>query len=88
VALKIIGQSDGDDVARQLRERIEAAVENAEVQVLPQSAGHFVVRVVSDAFEGKGPVQRQQLVYGAIARFMSGDTAPVHAIDRMETQTP
>jgi acid stress-induced BolA-like protein IbaG/YrbA len=43
---------------------------------------------VSEAFEGKGPVQRQQLVYGAIARFMSGDTAPVHAIDRMETQTP
>ena len=36
----------------------------------------------------KSPVQRQQMVYGAIAPFMSGDTAPVHAIDRMETRTP
>jgi acid stress-induced BolA-like protein IbaG/YrbA len=33
-------------------------------------------------------VQRQQLVYGALARFLQGDTAPVHAIDRMETRTP
>ena len=88
MALKIIGQSDGDDVARQLRERIEAAVENAEVRVLAQSAGHFVVRVVSAVFEDKSLVQRQQLVYAAIAPLMSGDAPPVHAIDRMETATP
>ena len=84
MALKIIGQSDADDVARQLRERIEAAVEGAEVQVLPQSAGHFVVRVVSSVFEDKSLVQRQQLVYAAIAPLMSGDAPPVHAIDRLE----
>ena len=88
MALKIIGQSDADDVARQLRERIEAAVADADVQVLPQSAGHFTVRVVSAVFEGKSPVQRQQLVYAAIAPLMAGDAPPVHAIDRMETATP
>ncbi len=88
MALKIIGQPDADDVARQLRERIEAAVEGAEVQVLPQSAGHFVVRVVSAVFADKSLVQRQQLVYAAITPLMSGDAPPVHAIDRMETATP
>jgi acid stress-induced BolA-like protein IbaG/YrbA len=87
VTLKILS-AGGDEVAGDMRQAIEEVLPGAQVQVNPQGAGHFVVRVVSEAFEGKGPVQRQQLVYGAIARFMSGDTAPVHAIDRMETQTP
>lgn len=87
MALKILS-AGGDEVAGQMRGAIEEALPGAQVQVDPQGAGHFVVRVVSEAFQDKGPVQRQQLVYGAIARFMSGDTAPVHAIDRMETKTP
>ena len=87
MTLKILS-AGGDEVAGDMRQAIEEVLPGAQVQVNPQGAGHFVVRVVSEAFEGKGPVQRQQLVYGAIARFMSGDTAPVHAIDRMETKTP
>ena len=87
MTLKILS-AGGDEVAGDMRQAIEELLPGAQVQVNPQGAGHFVVRVVSEAFEGKGPVQRQQLVYGAIARFMSGDTAPVHAIDRMETRTP
>jgi acid stress-induced BolA-like protein IbaG/YrbA len=87
VALKILS-AGGDEVAGDLRKAIETALEGAQVEVEAQGAGHFVVRVVSAAFEGKNPVQCQQLVYGAIAPFMSGDTAPVHAIDRMETRTP
>lgn len=87
MALKILS-AGGDEVALDLRRAICEAIEGAEVEVEAQGAGHFVVRVVSALFEGKGPVQRQQLVYRAIAPFMSGDTAPVHAIDRMETRTP
>jgi acid stress-induced BolA-like protein IbaG/YrbA len=87
VALKILS-AGGDEVAGDLRKAILEALEGAEVEVQAQGAGHFVVRVVCAAFEGKNPVQRQQMVYAAIAPFMSGETAPVHAIDRMETHTP
>ena len=87
MALKILS-AGGDEVAGDLRRAILEAIDGAEVEVRAQGAGHFVVTVVSAAFEGKTPVQRQQLVYGAIAPFMSGETAPVHAIDRMETRTP
>ena len=88
MALKIIGSADGEAVARQMREAIEGAIEGARAEVTPASTGHFVVRVVSPAFAGRGPVQRQQLVYGAIAHLMAGEAPPVHAIDRMETTTP
>ena len=49
---------------------------------------NFEIGVVSEAFEGRSRVQQQQLVYRAIAEFMSGDAAPVHAVDRMVTRTP
>ena len=87
MALQILS-AGGDEVADELQKAIALHIEGSEVAVQPQGAGHFVVRVVSPAFEGKNPVQRQQLVYAAIAPFMSGDTAPVHAIDKMETRTP
>ncbi len=87
MTLKILS-APGDEVATDLRKAIGEAIDGAEVEVQASGAGHFVITVVSAAFEGKNPVQRQQLVYGAIAPFMSGDTAPVHAIDRMETRTP
>jgi acid stress-induced BolA-like protein IbaG/YrbA len=87
MSLKILS-APGDEVAVDLRKAIGEAIDGAEVEVQAAGAGHFVITVVSAAFEGKNPVQRQQLVYGAIAGFMSGDTAPVHAIDRMETRTP
>ena len=52
------------------------------------SPGHFEIEVISAAFAGTSMVQQQQLVYGAIADLMAGDDAPVHAIDRLVTQTP
>ena len=82
-----IGSFD-EDVSETLRRAIEARLPGARVQVGSGSPGHFEIRVVSDAFAGKTRVQQQQLVYGAIAHLMSGDSAPVHAIDRMETLLP
>jgi BolA protein len=88
MSLRILGTADADGIAREMKQAIESALAGAQAEVAPRGAGHYEVRVVSAAFEGRSLVQRQQLVYGAIARFLQGDTAPVHAIDRMETTTP
>jgi len=88
VGLKILGSPDGEEVAREMRDKIAAAIEGARIEVTPTSPGHFEIRVESAAFAGKGPVQRQQLVYRAITPLMTGDAPPVHAIDRMHTSTP
>jgi acid stress-induced BolA-like protein IbaG/YrbA len=90
MALQIVnaGDSDPDKIAGDLRGRIEAAIDGADVSVTPAGPGHFEIRVVSSAFEGLGRVKQQQLVYAAIAELMSGNSAPVHAIDRLECTTP
>ena len=47
-------------------------------------AGHFRAVVVSARFEGKGPVERQRLVYAALAAEMGRE---IHALS-MRTLTP
>ena len=76
------------DASDLLRKALEAAFPGAEFAVSSASPGHFELRVVSRAFEGKSRLQQQQLVYRAITQLMSGDAAPVHAIDRMQTLVP
>lgn len=49
------------------------------------NGSHISIEVVSSLFEGKRPVQRQQLVYKAIWEELRG---PVHAVDAMVCQTP
>ncbi len=75
------------EVIQEIREAIEATLDDAEVEVTG-AAGHFEIRVVSQAFEGKNTLAKQRLVYSAIAPLMKGDAAPVHAIDRLETIVP
>ena len=93
MALKILGEpsrtaADSDAILTALREAIEQAIPEARVDVRAGSPGHFEIRVVSTAFETRNRVQQQQLVYGAIAPLMRGDGAPVHAIDRLQTEVP
>ena len=76
------------DTARELARAIEKALPGALVEVEGRGPGHFEIRVVSSAFEGLSRVRQQQLVYGAIAHLMKGDAAPVHAIDRLQTELP
>ncbi len=71
------------------------AVEKAILEAIPGAdvkvegaGGHFTVRVVSGVFEGKSLLQKRRLVMSAVAPFMKGDDAPVHAIDRLETLIP
>ncbi len=70
-----------------IRTAIESKLEGAVVEVTG-SGGHFSIVVTSSAFEGKGMVESQRLVYGAIAHLMKGDMAPVHAVDSLKTRTP
>ncbi len=71
----------------QLREALEAAFEGDAVEVRG-SGGHFEIKIVSKLFEGENRVARQRRVYKAITQLMSGDAAPVHAVDRLTTETP
>lgn len=87
MTLQILGD-DSVDVITQMRAAIAAAIECEEIEITSGSPGHYAVRVVSAAFEGKNRVKQQQLVYGAIADLMKGDTAPVHAVDRLECVVP
>jgi len=76
------------DLCAALRGAIAAALPGAAVEVEAGSPGHFQIRVASEQFAGKSMLQQQQLVYAAIARFMRGPDAPVHAIDRLQTVVP
>ncbi len=49
------------------------------------NGSHISITVVSSMFEGKRPVQRQQLVYKALWEELKG---PVHAVDAMICKTP
>ena len=50
--------------------------------------GHFSIEVISPVFAGKGMLESQRLVLGAIAHLMKGDQAPVHAVDQLKTRAP
>jgi len=85
MALKILNSpSDPGPVADQLRAAIEAALAGARARVRAASPGHFEIEVAWDGFAGKSKLAQHQMVYRAITPLLSGDDAPVHAIDRLE----
>jgi acid stress-induced BolA-like protein IbaG/YrbA len=67
-----------------LSQSIRAALPDANVEV-SGGGGHYSIVVTSKAFEGKGTLESQRLVYSAIAHLMKGDMAPVHAVDSLKT---
>jgi len=66
-----------------LRAWIAAGLECEKLEV-DGDGRHFEALIVSSAFEGKRPVQRHQLVYGALGERMREE---VHALS-MKTLTP
>lgn len=89
MALQILNAGpDPEKIVGQIHAAIEAALPGAEIEVRAASPGHFEIRVTSDAFADKPKVRQHQLVYGAITDLMSGDAAPVHAVDRLECLVP
>lgn len=71
----------------QAKEAILAALPGASVSVRG-GGGHFEIQVTAAQFAGKRILERQRLVYSAIAPLMKGDTAPIHAVDSLVCQTP
>jgi acid stress-induced BolA-like protein IbaG/YrbA len=79
--------SAADDTARDLERAIRAAFPDARIDVRANSPGHFEIRVASASFARQSRVVQQQRVYASIAHLMKGDSAPVHAVDRLVTDT-
>ena len=72
------------DISAEIKQRIEAALPDAQVEVNSGSDRHYTISVISSVFDGLSPVKKQQMVYAAFNDLMSGNDAPVHAIDRMD----
>jgi acid stress-induced BolA-like protein IbaG/YrbA len=69
------------------REAIEKAIPGAKATV-EGGGGHYIVQVISSAFEGKSTLQKHRMVLAAVAHLMSGDMAPIHAVDSIDARTP
>lgn len=74
---------------------VDDAITTSIQKVLPDArvsvaggGGHYRIAVISTGFAGKGLLERQRLVLGAIKHLINGDRAPVHAVDSLETDTP
>ncbi|MBN9147252.1 MULTISPECIES: BolA family protein [unclassified Nitrobacter] len=70
-----------------LRETIEQQIQNSQA-IVSGGGGHFNIDVTSPVFAGMSTLERQRLVYSAIAHLMRGDMPPVHAVDSLKTRTP
>lgn len=70
-----------------IRTQVTAAIPGCDLDVRG-GGGHYEITVTSDAFDGLNRVKRQRLVYSSIKDLMAGHDAPVHAVDRLVTQTP
>jgi acid stress-induced BolA-like protein IbaG/YrbA len=68
----------------EIKKMIEQAISCQSVE-LSGDGHHFEALIVSDAFEGKRPVARQQLVYAALQEKIS--SGELHAIS-LKTLTP
>ena len=74
---------------REIERRLRDALSPTELRIKDQShlhaghagardgLGHFDVFIVSEAFEGVGPVRRHQMVYAALGELMTTD---IHAL--------
>ena len=78
-----------NDRTAMLRERLTRALQPVELDIIDESArhaghagaasggGHFIVNIVSPAFEDKTLIQRHRLVYDAVGDIMHSE---IHAL--------
>lgn len=82
-------------IAAQIEQRLTDALKPEELKITDnsqahaghagaRSGGHFTIRIVSAAFEGKSLVQRHQMVYKALGEMMQHQ---IHALG-IESLTP
>ena len=63
--------------ARELEERIEAAIPGAEAQVTTSDEVHFAARVVAGSFAGKSRIEQHRMVYDVFGAEIGG---PIHSL--------
>jgi acid stress-induced BolA-like protein IbaG/YrbA len=68
-----------------IRDAIAQRIPGALVEV-QGGGGHYTIAVTSPSFAGKSMLESQRTVYAAIAHLMSGERAPVHAVDSLKTR--
>ena len=91
--LKDGGGPGGESVIARCRQKICTSLDIPLDKCVIQSADedpngtHIYVECVSDKFEGKRSMQRQQMIYKALWDEMK-DGASVHAVDGMVLKTP
>lgn len=85
-----------NDRTAMLRERLTRALQPVELDIIDESAkhaghagaasggGHFIVNIVSPAFENKTLIQRHRLVYDAVGDIMHSE---IHALS-IQARTP
>jgi acid stress-induced BolA-like protein IbaG/YrbA len=81
------GRLSVEATLEQVRAQVTAAIPGCVLEVTG-GGGHYEITVTSEAFAGLNRVKRQRLVYSSIKDLMAGHDAPVHAVDRLITQTP
>lgn len=75
------------DISAEIKQLIEQAIANSQVEVLCGGNRHYTLTVTSNTFDGLSQVKQHQLVYAAIKDLMAGNDAPIHAIDQMHIKT-
>lgn len=76
----------GEQVCAAVKSALEEQIAGAKAVVRMASPGHFEIEVASAAFAGKNRLESQRLVLSSIKHLMAGQSAPVHAVDRMVTR--
>jgi len=76
-----------DPLLANIRTCIQNQLPDASIEV-DGGGGHYTIAVTSATFVDKTTLERQRLVYSAIAPLMKGDNAPLHAVDRLMTNVP
>ncbi len=78
---------------RLIRQRVDESLKPESLELIDDShmhvghgakGGHYSIKVVSNAFEGKGMLQRHRLVYDAVGDLMAGE---IHALS-IDAKTP
>jgi acid stress-induced BolA-like protein IbaG/YrbA len=68
----------------EIKQRVEAVLIGAQIEVTTDGY-YFNVLAISEAFEGKRPVQRQQMVYAGLKDLIADGS--LHAVN-IQTFTP
>ncbi len=78
--------STAAQICAAVKAALETSIPGSNAAVRMSSPGHFEIEVVGAAFAGKGRLDSQRLVLSSIKHLMSGQSAPVHAVDKMVTR--